>query len=259
MVEFRNSILFQYFMYILAKFNTFSRSWKQVSQFDTFNTAWKSCLPICEPISSFCLPSLVNTTHSTYVYPAWVHAAETDQSECWKPCSEDASSIKTSTKSKRMIMHILKLTLISVPNSCWLWRGWWQHESNTPMKGCDWTPPTRTQTSVQEYSGLNVSSRRPSTKYSRNTGLSVNYSWYQRKDLKGKYPVSEHTCLVWFLYQQTISLIMHIGASVLRYLLCLSNVVISVINTSSNQPLSVNVAALLFESPFALMIMKVNF
>jgi len=35
MVEFRISILFQYFMYILAKFNTFSRSWKPLSQFST--------------------------------------------------------------------------------------------------------------------------------------------------------------------------------------------------------------------------------
>ena len=42
--EFRISILFQYFMNILAKFNTFSRSWKQISKSNTFNTAWKPCL-----------------------------------------------------------------------------------------------------------------------------------------------------------------------------------------------------------------------
>ena len=36
MAEFRISILFQYFMYILAEFNTFSRSWKPISQFNTF-------------------------------------------------------------------------------------------------------------------------------------------------------------------------------------------------------------------------------
>jgi len=37
--EFGISILFQYFMYILAKFNTFSRSWKPILQFNTFNTS----------------------------------------------------------------------------------------------------------------------------------------------------------------------------------------------------------------------------
>jgi len=37
MVEFRISILFQYFMYILAKLNTFSRSWKPIPQFNTFS------------------------------------------------------------------------------------------------------------------------------------------------------------------------------------------------------------------------------
>jgi len=36
MVELRISILFQYFMHILAKFNTFSRSWKPISQCNTF-------------------------------------------------------------------------------------------------------------------------------------------------------------------------------------------------------------------------------
>jgi len=35
--EFGISILFQYFMYILAKFNTFSRSWKLISPFNTFS------------------------------------------------------------------------------------------------------------------------------------------------------------------------------------------------------------------------------
>jgi len=40
MAEFRISILFQYGMYILAKFNTFSRSWKPTSQ---FNTTWEPC------------------------------------------------------------------------------------------------------------------------------------------------------------------------------------------------------------------------
>ena len=42
MAEFGISVLFQYFMYILAKFNTFSRSWKAISQFNTFNTAWNA-------------------------------------------------------------------------------------------------------------------------------------------------------------------------------------------------------------------------
>jgi len=37
MVEFRISILFRYFMCILAKFNTFSNSWKPISQFKTFS------------------------------------------------------------------------------------------------------------------------------------------------------------------------------------------------------------------------------
>ena len=41
--------------------------------------------------------------------------------------------------------------------------------------------------------------------------------------------------------------------SVLRYLLCLFNVVISAATTSSNHARSVNFTALLFESPFALM------
>ena len=38
---FRISILFQYLMHILVKFNTFSRSWKPILKFDTF-----SILPI---------------------------------------------------------------------------------------------------------------------------------------------------------------------------------------------------------------------
>ena len=37
MAEFGISILFQYFMYILDKFNTFSRSWKPIAQFNTFS------------------------------------------------------------------------------------------------------------------------------------------------------------------------------------------------------------------------------
>jgi len=36
MVEFRISILFQYSTYIFAKFNTFPRPWKRISQFSTF-------------------------------------------------------------------------------------------------------------------------------------------------------------------------------------------------------------------------------
>ena len=35
--SFRISILFQYLMYILAKFNTFSRSWKTILKFNTFS------------------------------------------------------------------------------------------------------------------------------------------------------------------------------------------------------------------------------
>jgi len=37
MVEFRISILFQYFVYILARFNTISKSWKPILQFNTFS------------------------------------------------------------------------------------------------------------------------------------------------------------------------------------------------------------------------------
>jgi len=37
MAQFVISILFQYFIYILAKFNTFSRSWKPISQSNTFS------------------------------------------------------------------------------------------------------------------------------------------------------------------------------------------------------------------------------
>ena len=44
--EFRISVLFQYFMYILAKFNTFSRSWNPISRFNTFSTAWESWLKL---------------------------------------------------------------------------------------------------------------------------------------------------------------------------------------------------------------------
>ena len=43
MAEFRISILFQYSMYILAKFNIFSWSWKLISKLNTFNTAWELC------------------------------------------------------------------------------------------------------------------------------------------------------------------------------------------------------------------------
>jgi len=45
MAVFRISIHFQYFTYIFAKFNTFSRSSKPISQFNTFKTAWEPCLP----------------------------------------------------------------------------------------------------------------------------------------------------------------------------------------------------------------------
>ena len=41
MAECRIFILFQYFMYILTKFNTFSRSCKPISQFNTINTVWE--------------------------------------------------------------------------------------------------------------------------------------------------------------------------------------------------------------------------
>jgi len=42
--------------------------------------------------------------------------------------------------------------------------------SPTPtVNGCDLTPPTRTQTSEQEYSDLIFSDTRPSTTYSNNT------------------------------------------------------------------------------------------
>jgi len=37
MVDFRIPILFQYFMYNIAKFNTFSRCWKPISQFNAFS------------------------------------------------------------------------------------------------------------------------------------------------------------------------------------------------------------------------------
>jgi len=40
------NLVFSYFMYILGKFNTYSRSWKLISQFNTFNTAWKPCQPV---------------------------------------------------------------------------------------------------------------------------------------------------------------------------------------------------------------------
>ena len=43
MAEFGISKLFHYFMNILAKFITFSRSWKPISKFNTFNTAWEPC------------------------------------------------------------------------------------------------------------------------------------------------------------------------------------------------------------------------
>jgi len=36
LVKFGISMPFQYFMYILGKLNTFSRSWKPISQFTTF-------------------------------------------------------------------------------------------------------------------------------------------------------------------------------------------------------------------------------
>jgi len=44
MAKFGISILFQYFMHILANFSTFSRSWKPISPFNTFNTAWEPCI-----------------------------------------------------------------------------------------------------------------------------------------------------------------------------------------------------------------------
>jgi len=41
MAEFRISILFQYFMYILTKFNTFLQGLKLISKHNTFNTTWE--------------------------------------------------------------------------------------------------------------------------------------------------------------------------------------------------------------------------
>ena len=53
---------------------------------------------------------------------------------------------------------------------------WLQHtplsESNTNGELCDLTPPTRTQSSEQEYSDLMTSNKWPSTLYSRNTSQS---------------------------------------------------------------------------------------
>ena len=40
----RISMLFQYFMSILAKFNTFSKSWESIFKFSTFNTAVGRCI-----------------------------------------------------------------------------------------------------------------------------------------------------------------------------------------------------------------------
>ena len=48
MDEFGISILFQYFLNILAEFNAFSRSWKPILQFNTFNTAWEPWPELCQ-------------------------------------------------------------------------------------------------------------------------------------------------------------------------------------------------------------------
>jgi len=66
----------QYFIYILVKFNTFSRSWKPISQFNTFNTVWEPCQhPImrvldsnkslcCHHSPSYSIPGLHNSESS---------------------------------------------------------------------------------------------------------------------------------------------------------------------------------------------------
>jgi len=60
-ILFRISKLFQYLMYILAKFNTFSRSWKPILKFNTVlilrgNPVLCICLNICVLIILFLFP-----------------------------------------------------------------------------------------------------------------------------------------------------------------------------------------------------------
>jgi len=106
-------------------------------------------LPIRVSVSSFRLPSLVNTPLGTWssppaaVYcrslaaytalvfwrditlrflvliftPARSHAAENRWRACWRRCWEDASSAKSSAKSKRLILQLPNVT----PSSTQLW------------------------------------------------------------------------------------------------------------------------------------------
>jgi len=109
--------------------------------------------------------------HNTQVFlglnfvAAWLHADENRSRARWWPCSEDASSSKSSKKSDDPADSIVDtlvnsaVTVYSIHTDCE--EEWWKHkpfQSPTPtMKGCDLTPPTRTQTYEQEHRDLMAS------------------------------------------------------------------------------------------------------
>ena len=67
--------------------------------------------------------------------PARSHTKANLSSACWRPCSEDESSTKSPSQSKRLILQFL--TVIPSSTRLWcpstshrLWIKWWQH---TPL------------------------------------------------------------------------------------------------------------------------------
>jgi len=89
MVEFGISMLFQYFMYILEKLNTFSRSWKPISQFNSshcFEEQWVLFEHLSRPLSLVVPESLLlNCASFMCIYPVYILGCELWSTEFFSP------------------------------------------------------------------------------------------------------------------------------------------------------------------------------
>ena len=132
-----------------------------------------SCSVLLLTCSFYCLAFRERHNASVFLVlifiPARSYAAENRSSACWRPCSENASSTKLSEKSKRLILQLpnfdLLLDLVGTVypiQEDYEEGGDRTHPCRSPIptvNGCDLTPPTRAQTSEQEYSDLTTSNR----------------------------------------------------------------------------------------------------
>ena len=122
--------------------------------------------------------------HNASVYlaliliPAWSRAVENRLNACWRFSSEDASSSKSSAKSKRLILQLPTVTpsstrlLLPIQFLQTMKRSRDNtHPCRSPtptVNDCDLTPPIWAQTSVRECSDFKASSRRLSTRCPQN-------------------------------------------------------------------------------------------